>query len=146
MPLKLPPAFVLCVCAGILCAQEPAPDPVAAMVSRLDLARYKTTIKGLTQFGDRRQGTDRNRAAIDWIEAQVKSDGCTNSARLEYKYATPPGPAPNTAPLASGAGQGAGPLRAVGGGRPRGDRARTGVNDDPNAQRDPRFGAVDMRP
>ena len=32
----------------------------------------KTTIKGLTKFGDRRQGTDRNRAAIDWIEAQDK--------------------------------------------------------------------------
>ena len=32
-------------------------DPVAVLVSRLDLERYKATIKGLTQFGDRRQGT-----------------------------------------------------------------------------------------
>ena len=46
-------------------------DPVAALAGRLDLERYKATIKGLTQFGDRRQGTDRNRAAIDWIEARL---------------------------------------------------------------------------
>ena len=48
-------------------------DPIKAMVERLDLEKYKATIKGLTQFGDRRQGTDRNRAATDWIEAQLKS-------------------------------------------------------------------------
>jgi hypothetical protein len=48
------------------------------LVGRLELERYKATIKGLTQFGDRRQGTDRNRAAVDWIEAQLKSYGCTN--------------------------------------------------------------------
>ena len=52
------------------------PDPVSALVGRLDLEKYKATIKGLTQFGDRRQGTDRNRAAVDWIEAQLKSYGC----------------------------------------------------------------------
>ena len=40
-----------------------APDPIAQLVARLDLERYKATIKGLTTFGDRRQGTDRNRAA-----------------------------------------------------------------------------------
>jgi len=34
-------------------------DPIAVMVGRLDLEKYKSTIKGLTQFGDRRQGTDR---------------------------------------------------------------------------------------
>jgi len=33
----------------------------------------KATIKGLTQFGDRLHGTDRNRAAIDWIEAELKA-------------------------------------------------------------------------
>jgi hypothetical protein len=42
-----------------LLQSAPAQDPVAAMVGRLDLAKYKATIKGLTQFGDRRQGTDR---------------------------------------------------------------------------------------
>src|SRR5207249_10051151 len=36
-----------------------APDPIAQLVARLDLQRYKATIKGLTTFGDRRQGTDR---------------------------------------------------------------------------------------
>ena len=45
---------------------------------------YKATIKGLTQFGDRRQGTKRNRDAVDWIEAQLKSYGCTNTERITY--------------------------------------------------------------
>ena len=33
-------------------------DPVRIMVSQLTLDRYKNTVKGLTQFGDRRQGTE----------------------------------------------------------------------------------------
>src|SRR3954451_17117678 len=57
---------------------DTANDPIRAMVSRLELAKYKATVKGLTQFGDRRQGTKRNRDAVDWIEAQLKSYGCTN--------------------------------------------------------------------
>ena len=61
-------------------------DPVRILVSRLDLEQYKATIKGLTQFGDRRQGTDRNRKAVDWIEAQLKSYGCTNTERVVYQY------------------------------------------------------------
>ena len=65
-------------------------DPVKILVDRLDLEQYKATVKGLTQFGDRRQGTDRNRAAIDWIEAQLRSYGCTNIARLAYNYQPPP--------------------------------------------------------
>ena len=52
-----------------------SPD-IETLVSRLELDKYKATVKGLTQFGDRRQGTDRNRAAVDWIEAQLKSYGC----------------------------------------------------------------------
>ncbi len=59
------------------------------MVSRLNLEQYKATVKGLTQFGDRRQGTDRNRAAVDWIEAQLKSYGCPTD-RIKYEYNTPP--------------------------------------------------------
>ena len=55
-------------------------DPVKVLVRRLDLERYKSTIKGLTQFGDRLQGTDRNKAAVDWIEAQLRSYGCTPAA------------------------------------------------------------------
>jgi Peptidase family M28 len=52
------------------------PDPVIkSLVARLDVEKYKATIKGLTQFGDRRQGTQRNRDAVDWIESQLKSYG-----------------------------------------------------------------------
>ena len=50
---------------------------------------YKATIKGLTQFGDRRQGTERNRKAVDWIEAQLKSYGCTNTERIKYHFTEP---------------------------------------------------------
>src|SRR5229473_3415379 len=64
-----PPAF----------GQTATDDPVRVLVGRLDLERYKTTIKGLAEFGDRRQGTDRNRAAIDWIESQLKSFGCSTA-------------------------------------------------------------------
>src|SRR5215217_7855954 len=81
-------------------AQAPAaaaPDPIKSMVDRLDLEKYKATIKGLTQFGDRREGTDRNRQAVDWIEAQLKSYGCTNTERLTYEY-QPPAPRTPTSP------------------------------------------------
>src|SRR5439155_748986 len=64
-------------------APAAAQDPIAQLVARLDLERYKATIKGLTRFGDRRQGTDRNRAAVDWIEAQLKSYGCSNGAHMD---------------------------------------------------------------
>jgi peptidase M28-like protein len=65
---------------------QAAPDPVRTMVSRLDLEKYKATLRGLQQFGDRRQGTSRNRAAVDWIEAQLKSYGCTNTERITYQF------------------------------------------------------------
>src|SRR5712664_956397 len=68
----------------------PLPDPTAAaLVGRLDLERYKATIKGLTKFGDRRQGTDRNREAVDWIEAELRTYGCTNTERIRYTYEPP---------------------------------------------------------
>ena len=67
---------VLLHAQGGQAAQAPAAsapdDPVRTLVGRLDLEKYKATIKGLTQFGDRRQGTDRNRAAVDWIEAAAE--------------------------------------------------------------------------
>src|SRR3954453_2351300 len=69
-------------------AQAPAgqpDDPIKTIAGRLDLEKYKATIKGLTQFGDRRQGTARNRAALDWIEAQLKSYGCPTE-RITYPY------------------------------------------------------------
>src|SRR6478609_2012432 len=72
-------------------AQQPAAeDPVKVLAGRLELEKYKATIKGLTQFGDRRQGTERNRKAVDWIEAQLKSYGCTNTERIKYTYTTRP--------------------------------------------------------
>ena len=91
-------------------AATPAPeddDPVKTLVGRLDLEKYKATIKGLTQFGDRRQGTDRNRAAIDWIEAQLKSYGCTNTERIKYQYQPPAGRGGTGGQRGGGAGAGA---------------------------------------
>src|SRR6266511_4769753 len=121
-------------------APAPAQDPVAQLVARLDLEQYKATIKGLTQFGDRRQGTDRNRAAVNWIEGQLRSYGCAAVARLKYDYQPRP-PRPRT--------EGAGPdrdlSRASGGGRYRGVRARTGVNDDSLRQPDARLRALDAQ-
>ncbi|MEO6446552.1 MAG: M20/M25/M40 family metallo-hydrolase [Gemmatimonadaceae bacterium] len=119
---------------------------VQAMVGRLDLDRYKATIKGLTQFGDRRQGTDRNRAAIDWIEAQLKSYGCSNTERITYEFQPPaPRPAGSGAGAAAPRPAGAVPV-AFGGGRPRGTRARTGVNSDSLAQPDARLRALNSQP
>src|SRR3977135_1621850 len=83
----------ICALTAVLCPPAsgqgaPADDPVRVLVGRLDLEKYKATIKGLAEFGDRRQGTDRNRAAVDWIERQLKSFGC-NTARIKYEYNAP---------------------------------------------------------
>ncbi len=142
---------VLCVFGSIASAQNGAAtvlapsgasgiDPAGILVRRLDLERYKATIKGLTRFGDRRQGTDRNRAAIDWIEAQLKSYGCTNTARLKYDYSSsaPRGP--------SGPAIAKSPDAASGGGRYRGTREPTGVNDDPLRQPDEKLRVLDTPP
>jgi hypothetical protein len=106
------------------------------MVGRLDLAKYKATIKGLTQFGDRKQGTDRNRAAIDWIEAQLKSYGCTNTERVTYVYDEPPrkyrAPDTNSPVIASGEVR-----KNVGDSRMRGVTGPVTVNVDPDKQTDP---------
>ena len=67
-------------------ASPSAADPIRVMVGRLDLERYKAILRGLQRFGDRRQGTSRNRAAVDWIEAQLKSYGCTNTERITYDF------------------------------------------------------------
>jgi hypothetical protein len=120
-------------------------DPVALMVARLDLERYKATIKGLTQFGDRRQGTARNRAALDWIEAQLKGYGCTNTERITYTYTS--GTPRMAAPAApAGAPRPQPALTTQGGGRPRGVRTRVGVNNDSLAQPDARLRALNAEP
>ena len=121
---------------------SPTPVPaVTTLASRLDLERYKATIKGLTRFGDRRQGTARNRNAVDWIEAQLRSYGCPTE-RIKYVYdPSPPRPGQSTATRETPAIP-----RAVGGGRPRGVRTPTGVNTDPQKQADEALRALNAEP
>ncbi len=158
-------AASMLVAAATLGAQTPADDPAKVLVGRLALESYKGTIKGLTQFGDRRQGTDRNRAAVDWIEAQLKSYGCSNTERVTYQYAgrqlrndstnrvdsIARAAAGATQPPAAGAGGRGG---AGGGGRgaaPRvqnpvkGFTARSGVNTNPMLQPDTVIRALDAQ-
>jgi hypothetical protein len=132
---------VLLVAAGLVGPAAAQQDPVRMLVDRLDLERYKTTIKGLTAFGDRREGTDRNRAAIDWIEAQLKSYGCPTE-RLQYDFK----PRPPVAPPAPGAAPPAEPRPAAGGGRYRGSRNPTSVNTDPSRQPDEKLRALNAQP
>jgi hypothetical protein len=113
-------------------------DPVKVLVGRLDLEKYKATIKGLTKFGDRRQGTDRNRAAVDWIETQLKSYGCADIARIKYMYSPGEPRRPSGPPVA--------PDAAQGGGRYRGVRAHTGVNTDPMLQPDEKLRELNKQP
>jgi hypothetical protein len=146
-------------------AAAPGTDPVQALVDRLDLERYKATIKGLTRFGDRRQGTDRNRAAVDWIEAQLKSYGCP-TGRITYEYSAPQrgtAAGPGTAPAAgrgtsdprtggrSGGGRGEAPRAGntrpgPGGSTIFGTTRRTFVNTDPAAQPDGKLRALNAQP
>ena len=65
-------------------------DPVGAAVGRLELERYKAYIKGLTQFGDRMQGTQRNRDAIDWLEGQLRGLGYSNVVRQRFTSSSGP--------------------------------------------------------
>ncbi len=124
---------------------------IVTLVGRLSLDRYKATIKGLTKFGDRRQGTARNRQAVDWIEAQLKSYGCTDVQRLTYTY-TPrvrrgrgAGARRGRGFPRGGRGFGRGEI-APGGGRYRGLRARTGVNNDSLKQPDEAIRREDAEP
>ena len=148
-------ALFVVVLSRIASAQTEAPPPldtgtteIKNMVARLDLEKYKATVKGLTQFGDRRQGTDRNRAAVDWIEAQLKSYGCTPTERITYTYA----PEPRTRDSATAAANAAAARAraraniAQGGGRLRGVRTRTGVNNDSLKQPDPKLRALNAQP
>ena len=62
-----------------------ADSMVKAIVDRLDFDSFKGLVKGLTQFGDREQGTPRNAAAVDWIEAQLRSWGYVTE-RVKYDF------------------------------------------------------------
>ena len=140
---------------GGLPAQQPVDgeaQDVRTLVSRLDLEQYKATLKGLTQFGDRRQGTKRNRDALDWIEARLKSVGCITTERINYVF----DPAPRARRLPAGSlspvegtltggrigRNGSGP----GGASIFGYRAPTGVNTDPMAQPDETLRALNSEP
>jgi len=118
-------------------SKDAAPDPIKTLVGRLELQRYKATIRGLTKFGDRRQGTERNRKALDWIEAQLKSYGCTNTERIKYDY-QPPAPA--------GRGGRGGRGGAPGGSVIKGERGPSGVNNDPDLQPDTRLRELNSEP
>ena len=111
-------------------------EDVRTLVGRLDLQRYKSTIESLSQFGDRRQGTRRNRDAVDWIEAQLKSYGCSDVERLTYTYVTPRTANGDAAPPAAvDAFKGSGPGGATVFGRGR----RPGVTRDLAKQPDARI-------
>lgn len=120
-------------------------DPIRVLVGRLDLSRYKATIKGLTQFGDRRQGTARNRAAIDWIERTLKSTGCSNTERLTYQFGHEPPHRVLSAPTLHTA-KGDKPEIGVGGARLRGVVKPAGVNYDPARQPNAKLRALDAEP
>jgi hypothetical protein len=148
--LLLPSALLLAAALALPASAQtasatipPAPaaaDPIAQLVGQLDLGRYKETIRNLARFGDRRQGTERNRKAIDWIEAQLKSFGCTTE-RIRYDYA-PPAPRPPGSPRPAGTGGGRGGPSGQGGSTLFGTRSPTSVNENPLAQPDERLRAL----
>ncbi|MDB4914325.1 MAG: peptidase [Gemmatimonadetes bacterium] len=123
-------------------------DPVRIISQRLDLDKYKATIKGLTQFGDRRQGTDRNANAVTWIETQLRSYGCADVERIRYEY-NPPAPVQRdsaTRAAAAARARAGGTGQSQGGGKLRGVVTRTGVNTDSLAQTDLRVRALNSQP
>jgi hypothetical protein len=144
--MRLPPVLLLSSTLTLLASlplraqqlilSDPPDTVVASLVDRLDLERYKATIKGLTQFGDRRQGTKRNRDAVDWIEAQLKSYGCTPTERIVYEWH----PEPPRARISIR------PNQAVGGGTLRGNRRSTRPNVDSLRQPDVRLRALNAEP
>jgi hypothetical protein len=74
---------------------------------------------------------------VDWIEAQLKSYGCTPTERITYDF-QPPAPRPAGPRPVSNAAQG--------GGRLRGNRMPTGVNNDSLRQPDAALRALNAQP
>src|SRR5215472_11114640 len=142
--------FALAIAAPALGQQSrvvPGEDLVRGLVGRLDLERYKATIRGLGQFGDRQQGTERNRAAVDWIEAQLRSYGCATE-RIRYVYNSPGLPRDQeVAARAPATVIGSGEVVAgLGGARIRGITRPVAPNNNPAAQTDPRLRALNEGP
>ena len=135
-------AFLILFVNGASSEAHPSDDSTKTLVDRLTLDRYKTTLKGLTQFGDRREGTARNRSAINWIEHQLRAVGCENIERITYTFNPEPRAPRIRKPVINDPAQlqtttggavgrnGSGP----GGASVYGYRAETGVNRDLTAQ------------
>ncbi len=153
--LALIVALVVTALVPVAAHSQATDDPIQELVSRLDLEQYKATLAGLGQFGDRRQGTQRNRDAVDWIEAQLESYGCSTE-RITYQFPAEPRPAATgprrprpaqaaptdlTTPTGARVGR-RGP--GQGGSVIFGDRARTGVNSDLMAQPDEAIRALNV--
>ncbi len=151
MPLRVITGATVAFAAMLAAAASAQPASITpnavttSLVGRLDLERYKATIKGLTAFGDRLEGTERNRRAVDWIEAQLKSYGCPTE-RLKYVKAPPAPSQAASAATPSAAARTEGPPTAVGGGRPRGVRTSTTPNTDSARQADERLRALNAEP
>jgi hypothetical protein len=127
---------------ALACCAQSSQDPIQSLVSELNLESYKTTLKSLTQFGDRRQGTERNRQALDWIEQQLQDYGYQNVERLDYVF-------PSKSNIPHSESQRLRPWGkegAVGGGRRRGAQAPTSVNRDPKAQKNLKLRKLNMGP
>lgn len=154
--------FVIPVCCGgllacALLASQPAwsegqdgppggnVPAVKALVGRLDLQHYKATIKGLTRFGDRWQGTQRNRDAVDWIETEVRSYGCADVERL--RFVADPAPLRRSGGIAGSRAIASGEVvTGVGGSRLRGRVGPQQANEDPAAQSDAALRALNAGP
>jgi len=134
------PAGALCLCLAALAQADSPRDPIRSLVERLDLEHYKEDILALTRFGDRREGTARNRAAIDWLESQLRAYGCSDITRLNYTFDPKARERPSGPPKADV------PNPTVGGGRYRGPKAPTGVNEDPSRQPDAQLRHLNAEP
>jgi hypothetical protein len=151
MRWTVPIVALVMVGAAVSAARQgnaPPDDPVQTLVARLDLERYKATVKGLTQFGDRLEGTDRSRAAVDWIEAQLRSYGC---APERHRYIKDPPAPPSQGPGRAGGSPDpvitSGEIRpGQGGSRLRGITRPTGPNNDAARQPDPALRALNAQP
>jgi hypothetical protein len=146
---RLRTLFALCLwCAAIPAQAQTAliDDPIKTLVGRLDLETYKAVIKGLTQFGDRQQGTDRNQAAVDWIETQLRTAGCTNTERFKYVSDPPPQPQPRSATAPASVIASGEIRRGVGGSRLRGMTRPATANNNLDAQSDLVLRALNAQP
>lgn len=78
--------LLVVLAAAALFAQQPARNAVES----LNIDQFKAHIQGLAQFGDRNQGTQRNRDAIDWLEQKLRGFGYTNVVRQRFTSTSGP--------------------------------------------------------